>query len=105
MRSAGQLPVLFHLRCCFGPAAIGIEAGIIRYMAEHQDEQFSQLGLRFGGLRGRALQLIDCQNLFGEVDKYARVANPEVPGVSGHTRIKQSFRAVTAPVPAWFPPK
>lgn len=32
------------------------------------------LGLRFRSLAGRRLKLIDCQNLFCEVDKYARVA-------------------------------
>jgi hypothetical protein len=93
------------LRKCFGRSADGIEADVIRYMADHQEEQFARLGLSFGGLRGRRLQLIDCQNLFCEVDKYARVAHPDVQGISGHTRIKQSFRPGAEPVPAWFPPK
>lgn len=93
------------IRKCFGPSSHGIEADVIRYMADHQDEHFGRLGLRFGGLRGRPLQLIDCQNLFCEVDKYARVAHPEVPGISGRTRIKQLFQPVASPVPAWFPPK
>ena len=93
------------IRKVFGPDATGIEAAVIRYMAETQDEQFARLGLRFGGLRGRPLQLIDCQNLFCEVDKYARVAHPDVPGISGRTRIKQKFRT-TGPLPSpWFPPK
>jgi hypothetical protein len=93
------------IRKCFGPAADGIEQEIIRYMADHQDEHFRRLGLSFSGLWGRSLQLVDCQNLFCEVDKYARVAHPAIAGVSGRTRIKQSYRAVSAPVPAWFPPK
>jgi len=93
------------IRKCFGRSADGIEADVIRYMADHQEEHFSRLGLRFTGLRGRRLQLIDCQNLFCEVDKYARVAHPDVRGISGRTRIKQSFRPVAEPVPAWFPPK
>jgi hypothetical protein len=74
-------------------------------MADHQEEHFARLGLRFAGLRGRRLQLIDCQNLFCEVDKYARVAHPDVQGISGRTRIKQAFRPVGEPMPAWFPPK
>ena len=90
---------------CFGQVARGIEADIIRYMADHQEQHFHRLGLHFGGLRGRPLQLIDCQNLFCEVDKYARVAHPDIPGISGRTRIKQLFRPVAEPVPAWFPPK
>jgi hypothetical protein len=93
------------IRKCFGTAAIGIEADIIRYMADHQEEHFNRLGLDFRGLRGRRLQLVDCQNLFCEVDKYARVAHPEVAGVSGRTRIKQRFQAASDVVPAWFPPK
>jgi len=93
------------IRKCFGAAANGIEPDIIRYMAEHQEQHFHRLGLHFGGLRGRPLQLIDCQNLFCEVDKYARVAHPDVPGISGRTRIKQLFQPVAEPVPAWFPPK
>ncbi len=93
------------IRKCFGPAADGIEPEIIRYMAEHQGEHFERLGLAFPGLRGRPLQLIDCQNLFCEVDKYARVAHPDIPGHSGRSRIKQLFTPVPEPVSAWFPPK
>ena len=93
------------IRKCFGKAADGIEAEVIRYMAEHQDEHFARLGLPFSGLHGRPLQLIDCQNLFCEVDKYARVAHPNVPGISGRTRIKQRFAPVSAPLTDWFPPK
>jgi hypothetical protein len=93
------------IRKCFGAAATGIEADIIRWMADHQEEHFARLGLGFAGLRGRPLQLIDCQNLFCEVDKYARVAHPEIAGHSGRTRIKQKFQPVLEPVPAWFPPK
>jgi hypothetical protein len=93
------------IRKCFGPSARGVEADIIRYMADHQEQHFRRLGLQFRGLRGRPLQLIDCQNLFCEVDKYARVAHPDIPGISGRTRIKQLFQPVTIPVPAWFPPK
>ena len=93
------------IRKCFGSASDGIEAEIIAYMAETQDDHFQRLGLDFPGLFGRPLQLIDCQNLFCEVDKYARAAHPEVRGVSGRTRIKQRFRPAPAPVPAWFPPQ
>jgi len=93
------------IRKCFGPVADGIEPEIIRYMAEHQDNHFDRLGLAFSGLRGRPLQLVDCQNLFCEVDKYARVAHPEIPGHSGRSRIKQLFTPVLEPINAWFPPK
>jgi hypothetical protein len=90
---------------CFGVDSRGIEAEIIRYMAESQTENFKRLDLVFLGLHGRALQLIDCQNLFCEVDKYARVAHPEIPGASGRSRIKQSFTPVAERLTSWFPPK
>jgi hypothetical protein len=93
------------IRKCFGSAADGIEADVIGYMAASQDEHFARLGLPFAGLRGRPLQLIDCQNLFCEVDKYARVAHPEIAGISGRSRIKQAYRQDAAPLRAWFPPK
>jgi hypothetical protein len=93
------------IRKCFGAAANGIEAEVIRYMADTQEEHFERLGLDFPGLSGRPLQLIDCQNLFCEVDKYSRVAHPEVAGISGRTRIKQTYRHDPAPMTAWFPPK
>jgi len=93
------------IRKCFGPAAGGIEAEVIAYMAETQDEHFARLGLNFDGLRGRPLQLIDCQNLFCEVDKYARVAHPTIAGLSGRSRIKQKFAPAGPMSAGWFPPK
>jgi len=93
------------LRKCFGPGARGIEADLIRYMSDTQEGHFVRLELRFAGLNGRRLQLIDCQNLFCEVDKYARLAHPEITGYSGRTRIKQRFKPVDQPVGSWFPPK
>jgi hypothetical protein len=93
------------IRKCFGAAATGIEADVIQYMADTQEAHFSRLGLDFRGLRGRPLQLIDCQNLFCEVDKYARAAHPEIAGISGRTRIKQAYRRAPEPLTAWFPPK
>jgi hypothetical protein len=91
---------------CFGARAAGHEAAIIRYMAETQDEQFARLGLPFHGLGGRrGLTLIDCQNLFCETDKYARVAHPQIGGLSGRTRIKQVYRPAGPLDRAWFPPK
>lgn len=93
------------IRKCFGAAAAGIEAEVIAYMAETQDEHFARLGLKFEGLSGRPLQLIDCQNLFCEVDKYARVAHPTVAGLSGRSRIKQKFAPAGPMTAGWFPPK
>ncbi len=80
------------IRKCFGHEASGVENEIIRYMVESQDEHFERLGLDFPGLFGRRLHLIDAQNLFCEVDKYARVRHPEIAGISGRSKIKQRYR-------------
>jgi hypothetical protein len=94
------------IRKCFGRASTGIEAELIAYMVDTQEEHFNRLGLEFASLGGRPLHLIDCQNLFCEVDKYSRVAHPDVAGISGRTRIKQTYRPARDPLPApWFPPK
>jgi alpha-glutamyl/putrescinyl thymine pyrophosphorylase clade 1 len=63
----------------------------------------SVLGLDFPGLFGRPLQPIDCQNLFCEISKYARVAHPEVGGVANRTRIKQSYHPSGQPAPQVAP--
>jgi hypothetical protein len=78
---------------------------VIRELTDTQDEWFERLGLDFDGLFGRPLHLIDVQNLFCEVSKYTRVTHPECLGVSGRTRIKQSYRSTGALPPPWFPPK
>ena len=90
---------------CFSDLGRCNEADIIRYVAEHQEEEFAKRGLEFRTLWGRPLQLIDCQNLFCEVDKYARVAHPEIRGRSRRTKIKRSFKPNADPIDYWFPPK
>jgi hypothetical protein len=93
------------IRKCFGSAARGVEEEIIRHVTDRQDEYFRMSGLQFNGLFGRPLHLIDCQNLFCEVDKYARVAHPDVKGISGRSRIKQKFHASREALTPFFPPK
>lgn len=93
------------MRKCFSDLGDYSEADAIRWVAERQAEEFASRGLRFSSLWGRPLQLIDCQNLFCEVDKYARVLHPEISGYSGRTRIKQRFSANLTPFRPWFPPK
>lgn len=79
---------------------------IIRMMAENQEDEFERLGLNFKNLWGRKLQLVDCQNLFCEVDKYSRIAHPNVTGLSGRTRIKQKYkRSNLNPIDLFYPPK
>ncbi len=93
------------VRKCFSDTAGLSEEDIIRVMAERAECEFARLELQFQDLWGRPLQLIDCQNLFCEVDKYARVVHPEFSGASGRTRIKQRFDAERRPCPQWYPPK
>lgn len=93
------------LKKCFRDTAGLDDADVIRVVADVQSEQFAERSLDFRDLWGRPLQLVDCQNLFCEVDKYARVAHPEVTGPGGRTRIKRLFRlGAAAPLP-WYPPK
>ncbi len=79
---------------------------IIKMMADNQESEFDKLGLDFNTLWGRNLQLIDCQNIFCEVDKYSRVAHPDVLGYSNRNRIKQRFCIQPKEsIEFYFPPK
>jgi hypothetical protein len=93
------------LRKCFTSLGDYSETETIRWVVERQNHEFRARGLDFKSLWGRPLQLIDCQNLFCEVDKYARVAHPDVAGPSGRTRIKQRFTPQSSLPKPWFPPK
>ncbi len=93
------------IRKCFIDLGGLNEPELIRFIADQQDLEFERLGLCFRSLWGRPLQLIDCQNLFCEVDKYSRVYHPELAGISGRTRIKQRFSQNPAPIDYWYPPK
>ena len=76
---------------------------LIMEMVERQDEHFDRLGLPWSGLFGRPLHAIDCQGLFCETDKYARVAFPDL--ASNRVRIKQEFREPKARLDLFYPPK
>lgn len=94
------------LRKCFSDLGDYSEADTIRWVTERQEDEIKCRGLRFESLWGRPLQLIDAQNVFCEIDKYARVAHPEISGFSGRTRIKQKFAPNhSSPLPPRFPPK
>jgi hypothetical protein len=93
------------IRKCFSDLGGLNEADVVKMVADRQEVEFDRLGLDFRSLWGRPLQLIDCQNLFCEVDKYARHAHPNVPGITGRTRIKQIFRSTDSPIEYWYPPK
>jgi len=93
------------IRKCFLDLGGLNEPEIIKFMADIQESEFERLGLDFQSLWGRNLQLIDCQNLFCEVDKYARMKHSDIAGISGRTRIKQKYSANRQPVDYWYPPK
>lgn len=93
------------IRKCFTHVDDLNDADVIKLVTECAEAEFERLELEFQTLWGRPLQLIDCQNLFCEVSKYARVLHPEAKGLSARTRIKQRFVPVVSPVPQWYPPK
>jgi hypothetical protein len=78
-------------------------AQVIQDCVAKQEDYFKEYGLKPVTLFGRKLHLIDCQNLFCEVDKYCRVALPKLN--QGRTEIKHMFTP-TGPLPKpFFPPK
>lgn len=91
---------------CFSNAGEYEYEDIIRMVAENQEEEFEKRGLIFPTLFGRRLQLIDCQNLFCETDKYARICYPDICGSNERTRIKQQYRkSMLEPIQFFYPPK
>ena len=91
---------------CFTSIGSRTPEQIIHQVCEMQEKAFAKAGLKFQPLYGRRLQPIDCQNLFCEISKYARVVHPNVSGLSGRTRIKQTYRFNSTPLPTpMYPPK
>jgi alpha-glutamyl/putrescinyl thymine pyrophosphorylase clade 1 len=93
------------IRKCFPDLPMSLAPEAIKAVCLAQKREFAKRDICFRDLWGRPLQLIDCQNLFCEVDKYARIAHPGIEGMSGRTRIKQQYRP-KGPMPQpFFPPK
>jgi hypothetical protein len=80
------------IRKCFVNLGDYDETEAIRLVAETQREQVDKRQIGFRSLWGRALSLIDCQNLFCEVDKYARIAHPQFATRTERQNIKQRYR-------------
>lgn len=76
---------------------------IIKYMYEHQDEEFKRLNLDFKRIGNRPLQLIDCQNIFCELDKYCREAYPDLK--TNRTKIKKKYQPKNNKIEYIYPPK
>jgi hypothetical protein len=90
---------------CFEDADGVTAEDVIRAVADEADSLVVQADVEFSSLWGRPLQLVDCQNLFCETDKYARVVHPDLQGRSGRTKIKQRFLPSRDPLSVAYPPK
>lgn len=93
------------IKKCFIDVGKYTPEDIINFMVDNQEREFERLGLDFKTLWGRELKPIDCQNIFCEVDKYARVVFPEYSGVTGRSRIKQKYKVNDKPIDYFYPPK
>ncbi len=83
---------------CFASTGGRTPEHLIRWVTDRQEKEFEAHGIVFPGLFGRRLQPIDCQNLFCEISKYARVAHPDVPGIANRLRIKQGYKRDPRPL-------
>lgn len=92
------------IKKCFSDMEYLSPSDIIHYVTERQHHEFAIRNIDFPDLYGRPLQLIDCQNLFCEIDKYTRAYCPEL-AIGGKTRIKQKFNINLTPIKPFFPPK
>lgn len=91
---------------CFGNIKNYKYEDVIKFVAENQESEFNKRGLKFKSLYGRRLQLIDCQNLFCETDKYARVMCPDIGGLNHRERIKQLYTQNNpVRIDYFYPPK
>jgi len=94
------------IRKCFGVYPTQAEAAlVIQECVRDQEGFFEYFGLAPVTLFGRRLHTIDCQNLFCEIDKVARVAHPQFTLPGGRSKIKQTLQPA-GPLPEpFFPPK
>ena len=93
------------LHKCFANLDGVADDDVIRLVTDLQEEEFDRRHISFQWLGGRKLQLIDVQNVFCEIDKYARVRFPEAVGLANRSKIKQRFKPNPVPVAHWYPPK
>jgi hypothetical protein len=75
----------------------------IHWLCDYQNRCAELIGITPPKLFGRRLHAIDIQNLLCEIDKYSRVAFPDLK--SNRSRIKQRFNADFEPLPMAFQPK
>jgi hypothetical protein len=98
---------------CFGSSLVlpKMEADVMRWMAETQDEHFARLGLKFNGLGPQQLRmgLADIEHTLCEVDRYSRVAHPKISSFRGgthkRTTLQGKFQPSSRPYPKLHIPK
>lgn len=91
------------IKKCFIDKGTMTNEDIIKYMYMHQDEEFKRFNLNFKRIGNRPLQLIDCQNIFCELDKYCRQALPDLK--SNRTKIKKHYVPKKDKIEYIYPPK
>ena len=91
------------IKKCFIDKGTMTNEDIIKYMYMHQDKEFRRLNLNFKRIGNRPLQLIDCQNIFCELDKYCRQALPDLK--SNRTKIKKHYVPKKDKIEYIYPPK
>ncbi|MDD2391540.1 MAG: putative DNA base hypermodification protein [Bacilli bacterium] len=91
------------IRKCFIDKGNMSDEDIIKYMYNHQEKEFKRLNYNFVGIKNRKLQLIDCQNIFCELDKYCREALPDLK--SNRTKIKKKYVPKGEKIEYMYPPK
>lgn len=90
---------------CFADLGCYDETEIIRILTLNQRQEFDRCKVNFLSLWGRMLHLIDCQNLFCEIDKYTRVSHPEARAKNKRIRIKRKYQPNKLKLEYWYPPK
>ncbi len=91
------------IKKCFVDTGTMTNEDIIWYMYKHQTQEFKRLNLNFKRIGNRPLQLIDCQNIFCELDKYCRQAVPDLK--SNRKRIKKRYLSKNESIQYIYPPK
>ena len=76
---------------------------IIKYMYDHQEEEFEKRGYKFKKSCNRKLQYIDIQNLFCELDKYCREKVPSLK--SNRVKIKKKYKEKSDIIKYVYPKK
>lgn len=91
------------IKKCFISTGNLSKEDIIKYMYDHQEEEFKRLNLKFNKIGKRPLQYIDCQNIFCELDKYCREKVPNI--ISNRTKIKKKYIQKSKKIDYFYPPK